>query len=281
MDSVMRRPAAAAGGSESGCGAASALELRDFRDYGESWYRSRKALESRFQPRAPLARQPQVTAEARCRLVSWLIPVHRHLGLSFESLCLAVNTLDRFLDTTPVATDCFQLLGVTALLLACKQVEVQPPRVRQLLALCGDAFTRQQLLSLECIVLHRLRFSLAAPTVSFFLEHSTLARAAGGAGGEAREARSLARGIAELGLADAALSRRAPSLLAAAALRLARRLLRQRAPPEPRRGGPPRRALRACTAQLRLLVARNAAALPRALPAGLRERGPHPSPDGV
>lgn len=65
---------------------------------------------------------PQVTAEARCKLVSWLIPVHRHFGLSFEALCLAVNILDRFLATTPVAADCFQLLGVTALLIACKQV---------------------------------------------------------------------------------------------------------------------------------------------------------------
>lgn len=63
----------------------------------------------------------QVTAESRCKLLSWLIPVHRQFGLSFESLCLAVNTLDRFL-ITPVAADCFQLLGVTSLLIACKQV---------------------------------------------------------------------------------------------------------------------------------------------------------------
>ncbi|VFV34097.1 cyclin-o isoform 1 [Lynx pardinus] len=62
-----------------------------------------------------------VTAESRCKLLSWLIPVHRQFRLSFESLCLAVNTLDRFLTTTPVAADCFQLLGVTSLLIACKQ----------------------------------------------------------------------------------------------------------------------------------------------------------------
>ncbi|KAM6328257.1 cyclin-O isoform 1-T1 [Alca torda] len=98
-------------------------DLQAFRDYGESWYHSRKGLESRFQPQEPLARQPQVTAEARCKLVSWLIPVHRHFDISFEALCLAVNTLDRFLATTPVAADCFQLLGVTTLLIACKQVE--------------------------------------------------------------------------------------------------------------------------------------------------------------
>lgn len=65
---------------------------------------------------------PQVTAEARCELVSWLIAVHRYFSVSFEALCLAVNMVDRFLGTTPVAADCFQLLGVTALFIACKQV---------------------------------------------------------------------------------------------------------------------------------------------------------------
>ncbi len=64
----------------------------------------------------------QLTAEARCTLVSWLIPVHKHFHLSFECCCLAVNIMDRFLASTPVAADCFQLLGVTALLLASKQV---------------------------------------------------------------------------------------------------------------------------------------------------------------
>lgn len=64
----------------------------------------------------------QLTSEARCKLVSWLVPVHKHLRLSFECCCLAVNIMDRFLASTAVAADCFQLLGVTALLLASKQV---------------------------------------------------------------------------------------------------------------------------------------------------------------
>ena len=64
----------------------------------------------------------QVTPEARCKLVSWLIPVHKYFRLSFECCCLAVNIIDRFLASTAVAADCFQLLGVTALLLASKQV---------------------------------------------------------------------------------------------------------------------------------------------------------------
>lgn len=66
----------------------------------------------------------QLTAEARCTLVSWLISLHKYLRLSFECCCLAVNIVDRFLTSTPVAADCFQLVGAAALLLASKQVSV-------------------------------------------------------------------------------------------------------------------------------------------------------------
>ncbi|NXA10978.1 CCNO protein, partial [Sapayoa aenigma] len=251
-------------------------ELQAFRDYGDSWYHSRKRLESRFQPREPLARQPQVTAEARCKLVSWLIPVYRHFGLSFEALCLAVNTLDRFLATTPVAADCFQLLGVTTLLIACKQVEVHPPSVKELLALCCGAFTRQQLRNLECIVLHRLGFDLAAPTVSFFLEHFSQVRleAQGADAREATDARSLAGSVAELSLADYAFTKYTPSLLAASSLGLADRLLRHRSPLDLRVSGYSEELLRDCMDQLQLLVSLNERSLPLLLPPGVAQKCP-------
>ncbi|RMB95416.1 hypothetical protein DUI87_28138 [Hirundo rustica rustica] len=218
----------------------------------------------------------QVTAEARCKLVSWLIPVHRHFGLSLEALCLAVNILDRFLATTPVAADCFQLLGVTALLIACKQVEVHPPSVKELLALCCDAFTRQQLRNLECIVLHRLDFDLAAPTVSFFLEHFSQVRleARGADAGEAADARSLAAGVTELSLADYAFTKYAPSLLAASSLGLADRLLSHRSPLDLRVSGYPEELLRDCMDQLQLLVSLNGRSLSLLLPSEVAQKCP-------
>ncbi|KAG9328572.1 hypothetical protein JZ751_012936 [Albula glossodonta] len=202
-------------------------EWQNFREYGESSYKIQKINEEKFLPVNCLARQPQVTAEARCRLVSWLIPVHRHFKLSFESCCLAVNIMDRFLSTTPVAADCFQLLGVTSLLIASKQVEVFSPRISQLLALCCDAFTRDQLCNLERIVLSRLSFRLATPTLAFFLHHFTQCRLAQSGWGPSDVARcwALARRICELSLADYAFNRYRPSVLALCAMRLAEKLL--------------------------------------------------------
>ncbi|XP_031216291.1 cyclin-O isoform X1 [Mastomys coucha] len=251
-----------------------ALDLQTFREYGQSCYDFRKAQESLFHPRESLARQPQVTAESRCKLLSWLMQVHRQFGLSFESLCLTVNTLDRFLLTTPVAADCFQLLGVTCLLIACKQVEVHPPRMKQLLALCGGAFSRQQLCNLECIVLHKLHFSLGAPTINFFLEHFTHSRMEAGQAEvtEALEAQTLARGVAELSLADYAFTTYTPSLLAICCLALADRMLRHQHPMDLRLGEHPEATLQDCLGKLQKLVSINCSSLAHMLPPQIWEK---------
>ncbi|XP_054467676.1 cyclin-O [Anoplopoma fimbria] len=211
--------------------------------YGDVGFQIQRDKEAQFHSCKSLARQPQLTAEARCKLVSWLIPVHKHFHLSFECCCLAVNIMDRFMASTPVAADCFQLLGVTALLLASKQVEVSSPRIGHLLALCCDSFTKEQLCNLECLVLLRLNFHLAAPTLAFFLDfyancvyaEQLEAECAGGGGGgggggfartNADAKRSgrrgnLARKVCELSLADYAFNRYPPSLTARCALRIA------------------------------------------------------------
>ncbi|KAF7665445.1 hypothetical protein LDENG_00143210 [Lucifuga dentata] len=208
--------------------------------YGDVGHKIQREREAQLYPCKSLARQPQLTAEARCKLVSWLIPVHKYFHLSFECCCLAVNIMDRFLASTPVAADCFQLLGVTALLLASKQVEVSSPRISHLLSLCCDTFTKEQLCNLECLVLIRLNFCLAAPTLAFFLDYYTncieatqLLTAATGhrsAHGNRhttrpRQCSSLARKVCELSLADYAFNKYPPSLTAGCALRLANELL--------------------------------------------------------
>lgn len=110
------------------------------------------------------------------------------------------------------------------------QVEIFSPRISQLLALCCDAFTKDQLCNLERIVLTRLSFRLAPPTMAFFLHHFAQRRLArdgpGGADpGDAATRWSLARRICELSLADYAFTRYRPSALAACAARLAEQLL--------------------------------------------------------
>ncbi|XP_010786986.1 cyclin-O [Notothenia coriiceps] len=212
-----------------------------YMQYGDIGFKIQMDKEARFYSCKSLAHQPQLTTEARCKLVSWLIPVHKHLHLSFECCCLAVNIMDRFMVTTPVAADCFQLLGVTALLLASKQVEVFSPRISHLLSMCCDAFTKEQLCNLECLILLRLNFRLSAPTLAFFLDYYTnciedaqLESEKTGGGRFERtntdtkrsgQCSSLAQKVCELSLADYAFNKYPPSLTASCALRIASELL--------------------------------------------------------
>ncbi|XP_019742546.1 cyclin-O [Hippocampus comes] len=191
--------------------------------YGDVGYKIQKEREALFYPCKSLALQPQVTAEARCKLVSWLIPVHKHFRLSFECCCLTVNIMDRFLACTPVAADCFQLLGVTALLLASKKVEVCSPSISHLLSLCCDTFTREQLFNLERLILVRLHFRLGAPTLAFFLDYH--ANHMDAANVPVKRCSSLAQKVCELSLADYSFNKYVPSLTASCALTLALELL--------------------------------------------------------
>ncbi|CAM9947813.1 unnamed protein product [Lampetra fluviatilis] len=167
-------------------------------------------VHARLAPYNRLNRFCLVLPSSRCVLVSWLIPVRRHLSLSLHSLSLALSLLDRFLARVPLASDCLQLLGVACLHIAAKQVEVTAPRASQLLDLCGRAFTTQQLKNLERLVLLRLKFRLLAPTaadfLSFYLSRERGEAARGRALGEAEMEASLSPPPSPLPLASSSVA---------------------------------------------------------------------------
>nr|AAB05817.1 uracil-DNA glycosylase [Homo sapiens] len=175
-------------------------------------------------PSGPASPPPsrQVTAESRCKLLSWLIPVHRQFGLSFESLCLTVNTLDRFLTTTPVLQTASSCLGSPP----CSSLANRCTRRawKQLLALCCGAFSRQQLCNLECIRAAQAALHPGCATISFFLTFQHLLSAARPP--KLWKRKPWRRGVAELSLADYAFTSYSPSLLAICCLALADRMLR-------------------------------------------------------
>lgn len=129
------------------------------------------------------------------------------------------------------------------------QVDVCSPRISQLLSICCDAFTKEQLCNLECLILVRLDFRLAAPTLAFFLDYyANRMKAAeleceavggvdgcpGGHLGSAAAARcrsELGQKVCELTLADYAFHKYPPSLIASCALWLACDLLRSKQGP--------------------------------------------------
>lgn len=58
-----------------------------------------------------------------------MLQVHLKLDLMPETLYLTVNIIDRYLSIQTVTKGKLQLVGITAMLIACKYEEIWPPQV--------------------------------------------------------------------------------------------------------------------------------------------------------
>ena len=65
-----------------------------------------------------------------------------------ETLFLTVNIIDRFLEKEVVPRKKLQLVGMTAMLLACKYEEVSVPVVEDLVIISDRAYTKGQVLEM-------------------------------------------------------------------------------------------------------------------------------------
>lgn len=74
--------------------------------------------------------------------------MHYKFELMQETLYLTINLIDRFLAVEPVIRKKLQLVGVTALLLACKYEEVSVPVIEDLIVISDRAYTRSEVLEM-------------------------------------------------------------------------------------------------------------------------------------
>lgn len=81
------------------------------------------------------------------------VQVHYKFELMQETLYLTINIIDRFLAVHQIVRQNLQLVGVTALLLACKYEEVSVPLVDDLILISDNAYTRRQVLDMVHIIL--------------------------------------------------------------------------------------------------------------------------------
>ncbi len=62
-------------------------------------------------------------------MLAWLVELHIKFRLLPETLFITVNLIDRFTERVVVKRDEYQLVGVTAMLIASKYEEIHPPVV--------------------------------------------------------------------------------------------------------------------------------------------------------
>lgn len=117
-----------------------------------------------------MSKQTDINAKMREILIDWLVEVHLKFKLRDETLHLTINIIDRFLERRAVSRTKLQLVGCTAMLIASKYEEIYAPEVRDFVYISDKAYTRDQILAMESIVLNTLGFHLTVPTPFRFAE---------------------------------------------------------------------------------------------------------------
>ena len=160
-----------------------------------------------------------INQEMRAILVDWLVEVAEEYQLHQDTLYLCIHLLDRSLSKICVPRAKLQLLGCAAMLLASKYEEVYAPPVDDFVYISDNTYSREEVLEMERQVLHKLEFRLTSTTAWPFLTRFVKC-----VGSPDRE-RYMARYLSELALLDYGMLRYRPSMIAAAAMNLARQTI--------------------------------------------------------
>lgn len=193
-----------------GCDKRDPLAVVEYIDDLYNFYK--KAERSGCVPPNYMAQQFDINDRMRGILIDWLIEVHYKFELMEETLYLTVNLIDRFLAVHPVVRKKLQLVGVTAMLLACKYEEVSVPVVEDLILISDKAYSRKEVLDMEKNMVNALQFNLSVPTPYVFMRRFLKASQCD------RKLELLAFFIIELCLVEYNMLKFPPSLLAAAAI---------------------------------------------------------------
>jgi cyclin B len=165
-----------------------------------------------------------LTPKMRTILIDWLVEVHMKYKLRPETLHLAVNLIDRYLSRATVMRKKLQLVGVVAMFIAAKFEEINPPELHDWVYITDKAYTKDDVLAMECTMLTALNFQISVPTAAHFLPGLTTANGCNAVHSE------LAQYIVELALLDIRMIQYPPSHTVAAALLLSNELM-GRSPP--------------------------------------------------
>jgi cyclin B len=130
-----------------------------------------KEIEFDFLPSAGYMKmQTDINEKMRGILIDWLVEVHLKFKLLPETLFLTCNLIDRFLEKKIIMRNRLQLVGVTAMLIACKYEEIYAPEVRDFVYITDKAYTKEEILAMENEMLATLEYNITVPSSFRYLE---------------------------------------------------------------------------------------------------------------
>lgn len=114
--------------------------------------------------------QKEVNEQMRSILIDWLIDVHLKFEFVDETLFMTILIIDRYLSKLEITRSRLQLLGIVSLMIACKHEEIDLPKVDDFIYITDNAYTREEVFSMENEVLKLLNFNLLYPSPIKFYE---------------------------------------------------------------------------------------------------------------
>jgi len=188
-------------------------------EYVGEIYDNYKSIELKYHPSSNyMDIQTDINEKMRAVLIDWLVQVHAKFELLPQTLYLTVNLLDRFLERKVVPRRKFQLVGCACMLLASKYEEIYAPVCQDFVSMSDNAFSIEDLLKMEGVLLNVLGFCLTCPSPYTFLRRFMKVACSHA------ETQHFATYLIERSLQEYELLTMSPSLLASASLYIAQSL---------------------------------------------------------
>ncbi|KAJ4476219.1 cyclin [Lentinula aciculospora] len=189
-------------------------------EYAEEIFDYMSGLEI-MMPRADyMDSQSELTWDMRATLIDWLLQVHLRYHMLPETLWIAINIIDRFLSQRTVSVVKLQLVGITAIFIAAKYEEILAPSVDEFVFMTEEAFTKDEILKGERIILQALDFQ-----ISHYCSPYNWMRRISKADDYDLQTRTLSKFLIEVTLIDFRFLRAKASLIAAVGMYSARMML--------------------------------------------------------
>ena len=117
-----------------------------------------------------MSKQPEINLKMRAILIDWLVDVHLKFKLTKETLYITVNIIDKYLSKVQIQRNRLQLVGITAMFIACKYEEIYPPELKDHVYITDQTYSKEDIISMELDILAKLNFDITFPTALRCLE---------------------------------------------------------------------------------------------------------------
>lgn len=158
----------------------------------------------------------------RAVLIDWLYQVHDRFKLLSDTFHMTIQLIDRYLQITDVSKHELQLIGSTALLIACKYEEMTIPGMNDFVYVSDNAYSKEDMKEMERRMISALSYDLGRPlSINFLRRYSKIVQATD-------IEHTLGKYLLDLTFIDHSLSHLSPSYISACASFLSRYLFSYR-----------------------------------------------------